>query len=70
MFPRGLSIIERDRAAAYFASKRKARKCCVRDRFQAATSFASQLVMFDLPFNPDLLEQHRPSGPYQVLVLP
>ncbi|WP_248637954.1 RNA polymerase-associated protein RapA [Citrobacter koseri] len=47
VFHEGMSIIERDRAAACSEIGSEGRN------FQ----FASNLVMFDLPFNPDLLEQ-------------
>ncbi|VEB93222.1 ATP-dependent helicase HepA [Citrobacter koseri] len=60
VFHEGMSIIERDRAARGLAKKTAAHRfCCARKSVLKAvtSSFASNLVMFDLPFNPDLLEQ-------------
>ena len=60
VFHEGLSIIERDRAAAYFASEEEGAQVLLCSEIGSEGrnfQFASQLVMFDLPFNPDLLEQ-------------
>ncbi len=60
MFHEGLSIIERDRAAAYFASQEEGAQVLLCSEIGSEGrnfQFASQMVMFDLPFNPDLLEQ-------------
>ncbi|MBD8453441.1 RNA polymerase-associated protein RapA [Serratia rubidaea] len=60
VFHEGLSIIERDRAAAYFASEEDSAQVLLCSEIGSEGrnfQFASQLVMFDLPFNPDLLEQ-------------
>lgn len=60
VFHEGLSIIERDRAAAYFASQEDGAQVLLCSEIGSEGrnfQFAHQLVMFDLPFNPDLLEQ-------------
>lgn len=60
VFHEGLSLIERDRAAAYFASKEEGAQVLLCSEIGSEGrnfQFANQLVMFDLPFNPDLLEQ-------------
>jgi ATP-dependent helicase HepA len=60
VFHEGLSIIERDRAAAYFASEEDGAQVLLCSEIGSEGrnfQFASHLVMFDLPFNPDLLEQ-------------
>ncbi|WP_409158531.1 RNA polymerase-associated protein RapA [Pectobacterium sp. B2J-2] len=60
VFHEGLSILERDRAAAYFASEEEGAQVLICSEIGSEGrnfQFASQLVMFDLPFNPDLLEQ-------------
>ncbi|MGL6018364.1 MAG: RNA polymerase-associated protein RapA [Gibbsiella quercinecans] len=60
VFHEGLSIIERDRAAAYFASEEEGAQVLLCSEIGSEGrnfQFASHLVMFDLPFNPDLLEQ-------------
>ena len=60
VFHEGLSIIERDRAAAWFASEEDGAQVLLCSEIGSEGrnfQFASQLVMFDLPFNPDLLEQ-------------
>lgn len=60
VFHEGLSIIERDRAAAYFATEESGAQVLLCSEIGSEGrnfQFASQLVMFDLPFNPDLLEQ-------------
>lgn len=60
VFHEGLSIIERDRAAAWFASEENGAQVLLCSEIGSEGrnfQFASQMVMFDLPFNPDLLEQ-------------
>ncbi|MEM6051361.1 RNA polymerase-associated protein RapA [Erwinia sp. P7711] len=60
VFHEGLSIIERDRAAAWFASEEEGAQVLLCSEIGSEGrnfQFANQMVMFDLPFNPDLLEQ-------------
>ncbi|MCG8707534.1 RNA polymerase-associated protein RapA [Brenneria sp. 4F2] len=60
VFHEGLSILERDRAAAYFASEEEGAQVLICSEIGSEGrnfQFASKLIMFDLPFNPDLLEQ-------------
>ncbi|RRZ92161.1 RNA polymerase-associated protein RapA [Erwinia sp. 198] len=60
VFHEGLSIIERDRAAAWFASEEDGAQVLLCSEIGSEGrnfQFASQMVMFDLPANPDLLEQ-------------
>ncbi len=60
VFHEGMSIIERDKAAAYFAQQEGGAQVLICSEIGSEGrnfQFASQLVMFDLPFNPDLLEQ-------------
>ena len=58
-FYEGLSIIERDRAAAYFAEEEGAQSLICSEIGSEGRNFqfAHHLVLFDLPDNPDLLEQ-------------
>ena len=59
-FYEGLSIIERDRAAAYFAETEGGAQILVCSEIGSEGrnfQFAHHLVLFDLPLNPDLLEQ-------------
>lgn len=59
-FHEGLSIIERDRAAAYFADNEAGAQVLVCSEIGSEGrnfQFARHLVLFDLPLNPDLLEQ-------------
>ncbi|MBL1142910.1 MAG: RNA polymerase-associated protein RapA [Proteobacteria bacterium] len=59
-FYEGLSIIERDRAAAYFADAEMGAQVLVCSEIGSEGrnfQFAHHLVLFDLPLNPDLLEQ-------------
>ncbi len=59
-FHEGLSIIERDRAAAYFADMEMGAQVLVCSEIGSEGrnfQFAHHLVLFDLPLNPDLLEQ-------------
>ncbi|MFP1558118.1 helicase-related protein [Escherichia coli] len=59
VFHEGMSIIERDRAAAWFARRTRAQVLLCSEIGSEGRNFqfASHMVMFDLPFNPDLLEQ-------------
>lgn len=60
VFHEGMSIIERDRAAAWFSEEDTGAQVLLCSEIGSEGrnfQFASQLVMFDLPFNPDLLEQ-------------
>lgn len=60
VFHEGMSIIERDRAAAQFAEEDTGAQVLLCSEIGSEGrnfQFASNLVMFDLPFNPDLLEQ-------------
>mgnify|MGYP000253458173 CR=1 FL=1 len=62
VFHEGLSLIDRDRAAAYFAESQEEDGAQVLVCSEIGSEgrnfqFASHLVLFDLPFNPDLLEQ-------------
>ncbi|MCX2981536.1 RNA polymerase-associated protein RapA [Halieaceae bacterium IMCC14734] len=59
-FYEGLSILERDRAAAYFADSEAGAQTLVCSEIGSEGrnfQFAHHLVLFDLPLNPDLLEQ-------------
>ncbi len=59
LFHEGLSLIARDRNAAYFAEDDGARVlfCSEIGSEGRNFQFAQHLVLFDLPLNPDLLEQ-------------
>lgn len=60
VFHENMSIIERDRAAAWFAEEDTGAQVLLCSEIGSEGrnfQFASQLVMFDLPYNPDLLEQ-------------
>lgn len=60
VFHEGLSLIERDRAAAYFADLEEGAQVLICSEIGSEGrnfQFAHHLVMFDLPLNPDLLEQ-------------
>ncbi|MGJ8692490.1 MAG: RNA polymerase-associated protein RapA [Thalassotalea sp.] len=60
VFHEGLSIIERDRAAAYFAQDEDSAQVLLCSEIGSEGrnfQFAHHLVLFDLPKNPDLLEQ-------------
>ena len=60
VFHEGLSILERDRAAAFFADKDYGTQVLICSEIGSEGrnfQFAHQLVLFDLPLNPDLLEQ-------------
>ena len=59
-FHEGLSIVERDRAAAFFADTETGSQVLVCSEIGSEGrnfQFAHHLVLFDLPINPDLLEQ-------------
>tara|TARA_R110000823_G_scaffold130015_14_gene257985 strand:- start:4777 stop:7539 length:2763 start_codon:yes stop_codon:yes gene_type:complete len=59
-FYEGLSIVERDRAAAYFADETGGAQTLVCSEIGSEGrnfQFAQHLILFDLPLNPDLLEQ-------------
>jgi ATP-dependent helicase HepA len=60
VFHEGLSLIDRDRAAAWFASEEDGAQVLLCSEIGSEGrnfQFANRMVMFDLPFNPDLLEQ-------------
>ncbi|MES2623943.1 MAG: RNA polymerase-associated protein RapA [Pseudomonadota bacterium] len=60
VFHEGLSLIERDRAAAYFAEHEAGAQLLVCSEIGSEGrnfQFSQNLVLFDLPRNPDLLEQ-------------
>lgn len=59
-FHEGLSLVERDRAAAWFADREAGAPALICSEIGSEGrnfQFAHQMVMFDLPANPDLLEQ-------------
>jgi ATP-dependent helicase HepA len=60
VFHEGLSLVERDRAAAYFADLEDGAQVLVCSEIGSEGrnfQFAHHLILFDLPLNPDLLEQ-------------
>jgi len=60
VFHEGLSLIERDRAAAFFADQENGTQILVCSEIGSEGrnfQFAHQMILFDLPLNPDLLEQ-------------
>lgn len=60
MFHEGMEIVERDRAAAYFASMEEGTQVLLCSEIGSEGrnfQFAHHLVLFDLPLEPDLLEQ-------------
>ncbi|MDR8522212.1 RNA polymerase-associated protein RapA [Shewanella fidelis] len=60
VFHEGMSIIERDKAGAYFAQETGGAQALICSEIGSEGrnfQFASNLVLFDLPLNPDLLEQ-------------
>jgi len=60
VFHEGLSLIERDKAAAYFAQVENGAQVMVCSEIGSEGrnfQFSHHLVLFDLPINPDLLEQ-------------
>lgn len=59
-FHEHLSLLERDRAAAYFADNEQGAQALICSEIGSEGrnfQFAHHLVLFDLPANPDLLEQ-------------
>jgi ATP-dependent helicase HepA len=59
-FHEGLSIIERDRAAAYFSEQELGAQALICSEIGSEGrnfQFSNHLILFDLPLNPDLLEQ-------------
>lgn len=60
VFHESMSLIERDRAAAFFADKETGSQILVCSEIGSEGrnfQFSHHLVLFDLPLNPDLLEQ-------------
>ena len=60
VFHEGLSILERDRAAAFFADQDAGSQVLICSEIGSEGrnfQFAHHLILFDLPLNPDLLEQ-------------
>ncbi|WP_028240426.1 RNA polymerase-associated protein RapA [Stutzerimonas azotifigens] len=60
VFHEGMSIVERDRAAAYFADEEFGAQVLICSEIGSEGrnfQFAHHLVLFDLPAHPDLLEQ-------------
>jgi ATP-dependent helicase HepA len=60
VFHEGMSIVERDRAAAFFADRERGSQVLLCSEIGSEGrnfQFAHHLVLFDLPLDPDLLEQ-------------
>ena len=60
VFHEGLSLVARDRAAAYFAEQEQGAQVLVCSEIGSEGrnfQFTHQLVLFDIPLDPDLLEQ-------------
>lgn len=60
VFHEGMSIVERDKAANYFAQAEDGAQVLIASEIGSEGrnfQFAHHLVLFDLPLNPDLLEQ-------------
>ncbi|MEQ1621081.1 MAG: RNA polymerase-associated protein RapA [Methylococcales bacterium] len=60
VFHEGMSIIERDRAAAYFADQESAARLLICSEIGSEGrnfQFVHHLILWDLPTNPDLLQQ-------------
>ncbi|WP_312333216.1 RNA polymerase-associated protein RapA, partial [Acinetobacter variabilis] len=60
MFHEGMSLLERDQAAAYFAEESYGAQILLCSEIGSEGrnfQFASDLILFDLPANPDVLEQ-------------
>jgi ATP-dependent helicase HepA len=60
VFHEGLSIVARDRAAAWFADEEDGAQVLICSEIGSEGrnfQFAHHLILFDLPLNPDLLEQ-------------
>ncbi|MGB0664224.1 MAG: RNA polymerase-associated protein RapA [Pontibacterium sp.] len=59
-FHEGMTLIKRDRAAAYFAEQEEGAQILICSEIGSEGrnfQFARHLIMFDLPFSPDLVEQ-------------
>ena len=60
VFHEGLTLVHRDRAAAYFADEEEGAQVMICSEIGSEGrnfQFSHHLVLFDLPLNPDLLEQ-------------
>ncbi len=60
VFHEGMSIVQRDRAGAYFADMEEGAQILLCSEIGSEGrnfQFAHHLILFDLPLNPDLLEQ-------------
>ena len=60
VFHEGMNLVERDRIAAFFANKENGAPVLICSEIGSEGrnfQFAHQMVLFDLPLNPDLLEQ-------------
>ena len=60
VFHEHMDMVERDRAAAYFADQEQGARLLICSEIGSEGrnfQFASQLILFDLPFNCDLIEQ-------------
>jgi len=60
VFHEDISLVNRDRAAAFFAEEEEGAQCLVCSEIGSEGrnfQFCQHLVLFDLPSNPDLLEQ-------------
>ena len=60
VFHEGMTLVARDRAAAYFADEEERAQALICSEIGSEGrnfQFANQLVLFDLPLHPDLLEQ-------------
>ena len=60
VFHEGMSLLARDRAAAYFADEQENAQILLCSEIGSEGrnfQFAQHLILFDLPLNPDLLEQ-------------
>ncbi len=60
VFHEGMSLLERDRAAAYFADEDDPAQVLICSEIGSEGrnfQFSQHLILFDLPMNPDLLEQ-------------
>ena len=60
LFHEGMTIVERDRAAAYFADQESSARLLICSEIGSEGrnfQFVHQLILFDLPDNPDLLQQ-------------
>ncbi len=60
VFHEGLTLVNRDRAAAYFANEEEGAQILICSEIGSEGrnfQFAHHLILFDLPLNPDLLEQ-------------